>query len=519
MPGLFDKTQTLVEVQFGGPGNPYQVLGTVADNDVSVGAPSGGGQSFETFYARDVGAGAGQFASVGVRPTSNPEPWTFSIMKRLRSPFSEAGVNALRRKFSCLHNARIRQLCGDMTNKTNYDALLLYNQVNGTSYSYDGNVAEGQTIDGTPLMEQIDERAVDEIRLKKVSHVDIKGTVIDFDINDVISVGVFQCAGNCGPANDGDQDFWAVTDRDSTPGYLTVATPQFLYTRDGGLTWGVSSIAELQVADALSVAKVGGYIVVASATAVNGGIAYALYQDILDGVGAPWAKSTGITNNEEPRAVAAIGSIVWAAGVGGYIYRSTDGPFAFSAVSAGALTVQNFNAIAIADENLVYFGANAGVVAKYENGVLTQLTLTNSAGATVTSANIKTIAVPPGAARGNEVYIGTADGKIFRSKQKGAAGTWEAMSFDKSGTGTIDKIVFARPDGVVMFVVQSSAGGANSRVLRDLSGGALGQDVEPIGTFLNPSNLAINSIAASSPNVAISVGQIVNAQGFIGKVS
>lgn len=519
MPGLWDKKQTIVEVQFGGPGNAWQTLGTVADNDTTVTGDSGGGQSFDTAYARDTQGGAGQYQAIGTYPTGNPEPYTFTIQKRLRVPFSESGVNALRRKFGCLHGVRIRHICGDLVNKTNYEAIKQFNGANGTSYGSDSNLSDGMVSDGTPVMETIDERAVDEVRLKKVNHLNIQGTVTDFDVNDVISVGVFVCAGNCGTGNDGDQDFWAVTDKDSTPGYLTQPTPVFLYTRDGGSSWGASSIADLQNADANGVAKSGGYVVAVSSDNAGGGIAYASFQDILDGVGAPWARATGTTAAKNPKAVAALGSIIWAAGVGGYIYRSTDGPFAFTLMSAGTLTTQNFNAVAIGDENLAYFGGDSGKLVKYENGVLTLLTLTNSSGATVTTANINTVAVPQGAARGNEVYIGTADGKIFRSKERGKAGTWAELTFDKSGNGSIKKITFVRPDGLVMYVVQSSVGGTTSRVLRDLSGGAMGQDAEVIGIFTDPGNASFNSIAASSPNIAVTVGQIVNSYGFIGKIS
>ena len=515
----WDKKSAVVDVQVGGPGNPYQILGTISDNDVVMSGLSGGGQATEPDYARDLSAGAGQYVAAGTHTTGNPDPYTFSLMKRLRAPLADVGVNILRQKFGCLHNVRVRQGCNDPVIKTNYVAMKVMNYVNATGFSDDSNLADGTVGDGTPVMQQIDEQAVDLIDLNKPSHVNIQGTVVDFDINDVISVGVRGCAGICGPANDGDQDFWMVTDRDDSPGYLSNATPLFIYTRDGGGSFASSYIGSLQVADAVALVKSGGYVVVASSTATNGGIAYALFQDILDGAGAPWGKATGITATKEPRAIAALGGLIWAAGTGGYIYRSTDGPFAFTAISAAAHTTQNFNAVAIADENLAYFAANAGVIVKYENGVLSLLTLTNSAGATVTTANINTIVVPKGSARGSEVYIGTADGKIFRSKSKGAAGTWEERTFDKSGNGSVGKIGFGGPDGVFMFVVQNDVGGVTSRVLRDLSGGALGQDVEIIGGFTTPGNGGYNSIAASSPNVAMVVGNKVNGYGYIGKIS
>lgn len=516
----WDKKQAVVDFQEGGPGNPYKILGTITDNDISFGAVSGGGQAVESDYARDLSAGAGQYVAVGTHTTGNPDPYTFQLMKRLRAPLTETGVNKLRQMFGCLHNVRVRQECNDLNNRTNYIAQIIYNYVNGTSYSFDSNLVDGTVADGMPVMQQIDEQAVDEIRGNKVNHVGLGSQISDFDINDVISVGVKGCAGVCGPANDGDQDFWMVTDQDGTPGYLTFPTPLFIWTTDGGQSFPTpSSIGVFQNSDAVGLVKSGGYAVVISSTLNSGGVAYALFQDILDNVGAPWALATGITATKEPQGIAALGGLIWAAGKGGYLYRSTDGPFAFSVYNAGVLTAQNYNAVAIADENLAYFGAQAGIVTKYDNGVLSLLTLTDSAGAVVTTANILTVAVPPGSARGSEVYIGTSDGKIFRSKSKGAAGTWVQLAFDKSGNGSIKKIVFSKPDGVFMWAVQNNVGNTASRILRDLSGGAMGQDTE----ILNPGNFTgnsgINSIATSSPNIAMTVGQISSLFGFIGKVS
>lgn len=518
MSGYWDKTQTIVEVQFGGPGNQYKTLGMAAEDDVIVGAAAGGGQAVEPDYARDQTAGAGVYVPIGSHTTGNPEPYTFQLMKRKRAPQEYPGVDAIRRKFGCLHNLRIRQGCNDPMVKTNFITMDLFNWVNGTNSQDDSNLADGTIADATKVMLQIDEQANNRLTINKVNLVNIQGTVTDFDINDIISVGVFQCSGFCGPANDGDQDFCMVTDRDSTPGYLTFPTPLFIWTKDGGQAFPTpSSIGVFQNSDAHGLAKSGGYVIVVSGTASSGGFAYALYQDIINNVGAPWALATGVVATKEPQAVAALGDLVWAAGKGGYIYRSTDGPFAFSVYNAGVLTTQDYNSVAIADENLAYFAGNAGVIARYDNGVISLLTLTNSAGATVTTANINKVRVPPGAARGSEVQIGTADGRMFRSKSKGAAGTWEELAFDQSGNGSIRDFGFAKPDGVFMWVLQSNVGGTASRVLRDLSGGAMGQDCEIIGNFTG--NAGLNAIAVASPNVAMAVGQISNSYGYIGKIS
>jgi hypothetical protein len=133
----------------------------------------------------------------------------------------------------------------------------------------------------------------------KLVHKDITGTVSDFDINKVISVGIPRCSGDCSiiGANDGEQDFWAVTDADTTPGHGGFSAPRFLYTEDGGTNWNGSSVTVLLGGNLFGVAKAGDYAIVAGST----GIAYAKFQDIKDGVSLPWTLALSASNINDQR--------------------------------------------------------------------------------------------------------------------------------------------------------------------------------------------------------------------------
>lgn len=76
---------------------------------------------------------------------------------------------------------------------------------------------------------------------------------------------------------------------------------------------------------------------------------------------------------------------------------------------------------------------------------------------------------------------------------------------------------FAGLQGNILFVVQNDVNGY-SRVLRDFSGGNLGNDVEAIGDFVTPGNFGINSIYAANSNMAVDVGNVQGTYAIIGMI-
>lgn len=498
MADLWQSNQTSVWVQQGGAGNAWQLL----DADATVGAISGGGQTVADRWTRDINSGAGAYKRAGVQVDSDPERFTFDLMTRWRV----ASFLKKLRDARCKHGLMINYHCGVVDDPINYNASMVAAETFGVGNSFNENIANGLTTVAPDLQRTVSESASEIILRRVVQHLDISGTVNDIAFNDVISVGVAQCAGDCGGENDGNQDFWAVTDFDATPGYQSIATPMFWYTSDGGTTWSSKYIDVALSANALRVYQNGAYVF---AVLGASGVAYAKFSDITAGVANPWALATGLSGLTVNALGFASGLEVYAACNTGRIAKSTDGGFSFTTVSAGAQTTQNLNDVKFASATLGWFVGNSGAVVKFYNGALSLVTISGL------TSNINTVDVPED--REREVYIGMANGTVQRSRDTGV--TWEAKAFPLSGTGAIKMIRFSGYQGQELFLVQHNVGGTKSRVLRDISGGFLGRNTEVIGSFDSPNNLLINAIAPSDDNVALSVGEVRSGQAFIGKIS
>lgn len=494
---LWQVNQTVVEIQRGGPGTAIVLL----DPSATVSGPSGGGQSVADRWTRDFEGGAGAYKRAGVYRDGAPERFTFDLSTNLQVSDFLTKLT----KFKCEHILRVRYHCGNVEDPTNYNAQLVYTQAFGTGYNYDNNIANG-TPEGVPLMTVVNESASEEVRVSKVQHLDISASVSDFALNDIISVGVEQCAGDCGLENDGNQKFFAVGDRDNTPGYASTSVPMFHYTEDGGSTWDDNPIDVALTQDALRVYSIGQYVFVALGSS---GLGYARFQDIKDGVSNPWALATGLSGLTVNALAYAGGADVYVAANGGNIYKSTDGGLSFTALSAGTVTAQNLNDVVFVSNTLGYFVGNSGAIVKYFNGALTLITVSGL------TANINTVAIHKD--RPKEVYVGTAGGNIYRSRDVGV--TWTSMSFPGFGAGQIKMLRFAGPQGMHLYAIQRNVAGTKSRVLRDLSGGFLSYCTEVVGSYDSPANSVINAIAPSDANTALTVGEKDGDYAFIGKIS
>lgn len=500
---------TFVDIQQGGPGNRWLIF----DRDGMVNGPSGGGQGVESRWGRGDDGG---FVPIGSVVTGNPERWTGQLSTRLKQ---EDFLEDLQ-KTNCFYNLRVRQICDDPYNLLNYTAAIVYAEGFTTSRSYSGNLAQAAEDTQEDLMDQYDFSAILESRYKKARHDDIKKTWIDVAYNKVRNVSTIRCGGgDCGIPKQGNEDYVAVTDTDASPGYAGNPAPYLAYTTDKGVNWSFVAIPLFPSGNALDVVKVGGLILVACPTV---GIAYASWQDILDGIPNPnlWTLSSGFTAPNGPNALAVVnGNLVLAVGNNGRIWQSTDGGLTFTLIDS-TTTAVTLNSVVFASENLAWIAGNSGVLLRVtiSNGNVATIALVpvrTSAGVTL-SSNINVVATP--SLRSNEVYVGTAVGTVWRSRS--ATNTrviFETLSFTQSGNGQITDIQFAGYKGEVMFVIQTNAT-PNSVVLRDLSGGAMGTDVEVIGSYTSPPNNRFNSLAPASVNEAITVGEVVNGYGWIGKV-
>lgn len=489
-----------------GPGNPWLALEIDAEFD----APSGGGQSVESRWGRGANGG---LALRGSAVTGNPERMDGQLMLRLRSGTFLTNLQKMR----CFPDILIIQACATKGIPLNYTMAIELIETLTTSRGYSESLANATEDNQADVKETYDVSAALDLRTKKLQHLDISATASDFAYNKVISVGVTQCAGDCGPESDGAQEFWLASDRDTTPGYSGLNVPKFDWTTNQGGTINSTYVDVLGNSDGMDVVRMGNSIVFVS----NTGVARASIEDVYNLASNPWTLATGISG--VPKAIAVIDPLTaYLVGQAGKIWKTTDGAASFTLIDNGATTSQNLNSIVAANANLLWVGGNSGVVIKIlnlSNGqTISLVNVLTSAGATILSAgeNINVVAAPSGR---DELYLGTSGGKIVRSTRANVTRpAFESKAFPKSGQGQVSDLQFAGYKGNMLFVLQRNSAG-NSRVLRDISGGYLtDSQVEIIGDFTTPVNNLMNSIAPSSENQALVVGEVETTYAYVGNV-
>lgn len=489
MGDLILKGQGNVDVQIGGPGNPWQYLSACA----SMSGPSVTFGGTEVRWCQDPNQSGGYKYSVKFR--SARDLISFDIMTKLEQVQTLSDLE-------CEFGARARYLqCGKArTDPANYDPIMLvYSPVDLQSKDYDDLVSTDPgdedeipvTGPSSALYEHIIQKMVAPVRVGTLA------TLGDQPINALTFCGVPSCGDACGARSDGCTTLYAVTDADTSP----YANPNLIIgTKDilaGTVTYDWDPILVLG-GNAESVACAGDRLLVSSNA--DGGVAYNDTPADQD----TWylVATTNAPTNNPNALVTRTAREVWVACNGGAIAKSTDGGLSYTDVlAAGTLTGANYNAVWAYDADLIYACAADGTVARSKNGGLTWAAMT------APNPGVETlcIVVPPN--RSREVYVGTADGQIFRSKDQGD--TWSNMAFSGSGAGTIDMLRFVGPySGEVLFALHTDAGN-RSRVLRDLSGGALGSDVEVVLGYTQMQALGVhlNAIAVCNVNNALAGGE------------
>lgn len=496
--------KVILEVQEGGVGNgQWLPLHMFGDQSAAIFTnPDGGGREFTDQYARDYSLG-GQLVIVNTVESGQPAAIAFN----LELPFGSEAREYMWRTLDIRKSLRLRWYCGDFSDAMNFTKILMYPDSLSTTKGYNRAPMDNTQNLTDRLRRVIGQRAPYEVELDPLVHVRLAnaGTLA---INKIISIGYKTdgdgCCGSSTP-NDGNKDFIAVTDADGSN------LPHLYWTADGGQTIADVTLTGLTNLSALDVVKVGDYIVVCGSGA-GGGIAYARWSAIKAGT-ATWTRSTNVSAGTVVNSLVKVNaSVLYAFGNAGAMYKSTDGGKTFTAFGS-ALSANNFStgcAVAV-NENLVWAGGASGTLVKISNGVASLVTVTGLSTNAVTA-----LAVPKFPDRACELYLGSAAGNIHVTKDTGSA--WATRSFEGAGSGSIDYLAFTpNGRGECLFIVQTN-GSSQSRVIRDHSGGNL-SDLELVnaGSYTNPANSVINSIAVSSYNHALTVGEANGGTGFIGK--
>lgn len=495
----------VLEVLTGHPGaSGWTQLGMFGKDDNSINildAITGGDKEYTLQSARS-GKQNGKIVGLHLKETGAPSVYESSV-KLPKYAYRE--IAKIQGKFQL----RIRRFAGDINDMTLYETI--DQLVGAVSLNDKGNddveAVNDQENSGDYETASFPVQAVSREVLRQVRHSDISGAVTTLAINKVIAHDYAKEAGQRGESvnSDGNQIYIAVTAKDGSN------LPHLLFTLDGGATWTDRTLTGLTNMDASDVVVAGGYVFV-SGTGTGGGVAYAKWTDILAGAVTP-TRVSGIDSGDVCNCmVRANNSTIYVGEDSGVIDKINVKDLTATVVNNGATTTEDIISADCRDEDLVWFGATSGKLVKYENGAYSLVAVTGTP-----STDFAVVRVPPGFERGEELFIGDSGGDVYKTVDAGDDGFAQVV-FNGDGAGAIADIAFAGADGFVMYVVQTN-GSTQSRVLLDLSGGHLGTDVKEVSTYTGLTNAGMNSIAVSSANYAVSVGNVSGGVGFIGRIA
>lgn len=289
--------------------------------------------------------------------------------------------------------------------------------------------------------------------------------------------------GDCEDPSDGCQRIYAVSaPAGSSPGVL----PEVIVSEDGLNTIASESpITTLAIGeDPDDAACVGDYLVVVSQDSLS--LHYADLAELVDGA-ETWSEVTsGFVATKGPRAIDAYSPYdVFIAGAGGYVYFSEDITSGVEVLDAGVATTQDLNDIyAYSTEVVVAVGASNAVI----------YTTNGSTFQSVTGPAVGVVLNCVFARSEREWWVGTADGRLFYTKDRGEH--WTEKGFNGDGSGSVEDIVFA--SNHVGFISHTLNGAG--RLLRTISGGHSWY-VLPDGNSTLTTNDRLNSLAVCQKDV------------------
>lgn len=187
-------TQSSVFIQPSGPGNDLKfVIGQGARG--RLGAYSGGGVAGESLFSFG--------RAIGTRLTQNPGRFTGQIAVPATATNE---IRKLARNLRCLFS--IHQFAGCAPQDIDkfvklrilVDALI-------TGQSPSGDLVDGITGEDPDQMDQLDYDALALIEASPLSHAKASGTVFVNAFNHILALNQANCAGACGPENDGTLEF------------------------------------------------------------------------------------------------------------------------------------------------------------------------------------------------------------------------------------------------------------------------------------------------------------------------
>lgn len=253
-----------------------------------------------------------------------------------------------------------------------------------------------------------------------------------------------------------------------------------------------------------------------SGVGAGGGLLYINWRLLKAGAVSNATRSASISAGTVVNRVRRVTDLVAiAVGTSGNAWITYDAGVTWTTFTTGVAV--SLTEIAVASSKLAWLGGASGTLVRWRNGTCDTVAVTG-----LSTTAINSLAVPPGDARRDQIYVGSAAGNIHCSVNGlETTPTWRTLSFDQSGTGSIDDMEFGGPHGVFFWFIQT-LGGNQSRIVRDLSGGyGVAMNCEIIGDFTSPANPGLTKIITNKYlwNDAYAFGLVSSGNRFIEKVA
>jgi len=273
--------------------------------------------------------------------------------------------------------------------------------------------------------------------------------------------------------------------------------PYLLKSDDDGATWTEIELADLSV-DCTAIAVAGDYLIIAAGTTIA----------VYDKSGTQLGTYTASGNVNDVVAIDAANIV--AVGASGLVLKSEDGGYNWTALTSGSS--EDLNAIAARNLNEWYVGGANGTLLKYNNGTISAVTLPGE----LSAVAVNVVALPDspaGFSRDDDIYIGMANGTVYKTTDGGT--NWSQVSFPGSGSGAVTDLKFVEFLGQVLYILHTAAGG-ESTILRDWSGGAGGNN--NVESLTSPTNSGHAVVVPVDANNAYVLGAIHSSAELVVKV-
>lgn len=361
-------------------------------------------------------------------------------------------------RFGCFNLYEYTGACSDLSDVVAgwSDYVLIYSW----AIVEDKNLGDRSSFDA-------DDSVEDELSIKlsaiypigRLSFGDQAAAFITLEVIDAVYANPDSC-GDCGDLNDGTKWAYAITNSSgSTPG----TAPRLIYTTDGGLTWGQSSVDGLgDIENPSGIDVVGNRLVVYTRTAGSTTISGYYWSTINQNTGVPgvWTKVTSgfVASFQIYDMFVLSNTEVFFAADGGYVYKSTDITSGVFVVSQGNATSTALRRIHGFEDTIVAVGGSGVVIRSTNRGATWQTTTASPVVSTLQAVSVVSEKV---------YWVGSASGQLFYTLNGGE--TWVQKSFSGSGFGQVRDIVHVTDE---VFFVSHDTAAPLARLFTSWDGGA-----------------------------------------------